>query len=65
MGNYMTYGPVPVTASAPIQSIKKMTYETNKIHTATPKNYNIQNKMRQADRYNRNGSYRGNGIRSS
>ncbi len=59
MGNFMTYEPVP------IQSIEKMTCETKKIHAATPKNYNIRNKMRRADRYTRNGSYRANGIRSS
>ena len=61
MGNYMTYGPVPVAASAPApaQTTKKMSYYT------VPKNYKIHNKMRQADRYSRNGSYRANGIRSS
>ena len=59
MGNYMT----PV-AREQVPTTKKMTYESNN-NTAIPKNYNIHNKMRQADRYSRNGSNRGNGIRSS
>ena len=62
MGNYMTYGPVPVAAS--VQTMTKLKYETNNF-SAIPKNYIINNKMRQADRYSRNGSDRGNGVRSS
>ena len=50
MGNYMTYGPVPV----PDQTTSKMTYERNNF--SVPKTPNFNNKMRQSDRYSRNGS---------
>ena len=53
----MTYGPVPD------QTTNKMTYETN--NCSVPKTPSFNNKMRQADRYSRNGSNRGNGVRTS
>lgn len=58
MGNSMTYGPVPVP-----KYTSKSSYDNPK--TLIPKKITIHNKMRQSDRYSRNGSYRGNGVRSS
>ena len=63
MGNSMTYGPVPESA----QVNMKFHYETNNSRKQKGNNYQLHksNTMRDADRYSRNGSNRGNGIRSS
>ena len=62
MGNYMTYEPATQLQSTNMRQYEKK-YDT-KIYRVQ-KNYTIQNKMRRADRYSRNGSNRGNGIRTS
>ena len=66
MGNSMTYGPVPVPESAQVNT--KLHYETNNSKKQTISN-NSQlrnsNPIRDADRYSRNGSCRGNGVRTS
>lgn len=59
MGNSMTYGPVPV--SDPM--LKFNNYEKNISKEIPPKFY-LNNKNK-TDRYSRNGSNRGNGIRTS
>ena len=53
--------------NAPVQqsnnSSKK--FYNSPLNFVAPHKYNVQNKMRSADRYYRNGSNRCNGIRSS
>ena len=56
---------VPVAAPSQTTNKMKQFFHYNHCATSFPKNYNINNKSRQADRYSRNGSNRGNGIRSS
>ena len=53
--------------SVPVEQIKASTkkfYDSPPNYVA-PHKYNVQDKMRSADRYSRNGSNRCNGIRSS
>ena len=65
MGNSNNITTFDFPVEAPIQTTKKMFYETNITRGVITNNPNICNTMRKADRYSRNGSDRGNGVRTS
>ena len=55
--------------NVPVECFTSSNFFYNSPHTSNnyvvPRNYNVNNTMRHADRYSRNGSSRCNGIRSS
>ena len=65
MGNYQinTEQNVPVECFTSSKKFYDSPHTTN--NNVVPRNYNVNNTMRHADRYSRNGSSRCNGIRSS